>query len=143
MSETKSFNCPNCGSSLMASGAEKEIKCMYCGSSVNVPDELRDQAPKVQGAVDLQEHQQWLLQNGAEGTARVVSAEDLGATENLHRAIDLDLWVTPATGDAFGSEKPFDFPPNAIPRAGDSVKVKYNPADSFDFIVQINGNWYI
>jgi hypothetical protein len=127
----------------MASGMEKEVKCNYCGSSVIVPDELRDQAPKVPGGVDPQEHQQWLMQNGADGTARVVSAEDLGATENLHRAIDLDLWVTPATGAPFGSEKPFDFPPTAIPRAGDKVKVKYDPDDSYDFVVQINCNWYI
>jgi DNA-directed RNA polymerase subunit RPC12/RpoP len=143
MSETNSFNCPNCGSPLMASGMEKEVKCMYCGSSVIVPEELRDQAPQVQGSADPKQHLQWLMQNGADGTARVVSAEDLGATENSHRAIDLDLWVTPATGAPFDSEKPFDFPPTAIARVGDYVKVKYNPADSFDFAVQINGNWFI
>jgi DNA-directed RNA polymerase subunit RPC12/RpoP len=142
MSETKSFNCPNCGSPLIAGGMEKEVQCTYCGSSVIVPDELRGQASPVQGGIDPQQHQQWLMQNGADGTARVVSIEDLGATDNLRRAVDLDLWVTPANGDPFDSEKPFDVPPSAIPRAGDNLKVKYNPADSFDFAVLINGNWY-
>jgi hypothetical protein len=61
----------------------------------------------------------------------------------MHRAIDLDLWVTPATGAPFDTEKPFDVPPTAIPRAGDNVKFKYNPSDSFDFAVLINGTWYI
>ena len=142
MSETKSFNCPNCGSPLTAGGIEKEVKCTYCGSSVIVPEELRDQAPQVHGAADPQQHQQWLMQNGADGTAKVVPVEDLGATDNLHRAIDLDLWVTPAIGAPFDSEKPFDVPPTAIPRTGDNVKVKYNPSDSFDFTVLLNGNWY-
>ena len=143
MSEAKSFNCPNCGYALMASGTEKEVKCAFCGSSVIVPEELRDQAAQVQGGVDPQQHKQWLMQNGADGAARVVSVEDLGATENMNRAIDLDLWVTPATGAQFNSEKPFDVPPTAIPRAGDNLKVKYNPADSFDITILINGNWYI
>jgi DNA-directed RNA polymerase subunit RPC12/RpoP len=143
MSETKSFNCPNCGSALTANGSEKEVKCSYCGSTVIVPEDLRDQSPQQQGGIDLKQHLQWLMQNGADGTARVASAEDLGETENMHHAIDLDVRVTPANGAPFDSEKPFDFPPTAIPRAGDTVKVKYNPGDSFDFVVQINGNWYI
>lgn len=142
MSETKSFDCPNCGSPLMAGGTEKEIICTYCGSSVIVPDELRDQASQLQVGVNPQQHQQWLMQNGADGTARVVSVEDLGVTGNMHRAVDLDLWVTPAAGEPFDSEKPFDVPPTAIPRAGDNLQVKYNPADSFDIAVLINGSWY-
>jgi DNA-directed RNA polymerase subunit RPC12/RpoP len=142
MSETKSFNCPNCGSPLTAGGAEKEVKCAFCGSTVIVPDDLRDQAPQGPGGLDPRQHQQWLMQNGADGTAKVVSVEDLGATANMQRAIDLDLQVTPATGDPFDSEKPFDIPPTAIPRLGDNLKVKYNPDDSFDIAVLLNGNWY-
>ena len=45
MSEAKSFECPKCGSALTASGMEKEIKCVFCGSTVIVPEELRGQAP--------------------------------------------------------------------------------------------------
>jgi DNA-directed RNA polymerase subunit RPC12/RpoP len=41
------FQCPNCGSPLIANGAEKEIKCQYCGSTVIVPEELRDAPPPV------------------------------------------------------------------------------------------------
>jgi len=43
----KTFQCPNCGSSVTTTGAEKEVKCAYCGSTVIVPEELRD-APQPQ-----------------------------------------------------------------------------------------------
>ena len=43
MSDAISFQCPNCGSSVHANGSQKETKCEYCGSSVIVPENLRDQ----------------------------------------------------------------------------------------------------
>jgi DNA-directed RNA polymerase subunit RPC12/RpoP len=42
MTEVKSFNCPNCNSPLSPQGSAKEIKCGYCGSSVIVPEDFRD-----------------------------------------------------------------------------------------------------
>lgn len=48
MSDTKSFQCPNCGSPIVPTGTEKEVKCAYCGSTVIVPEELRDHAPEAQ-----------------------------------------------------------------------------------------------
>lgn len=47
MADTKSFQCPNCGSSVMPSGSAKEVKCAYCGTTVIVPEELRQQSPSV------------------------------------------------------------------------------------------------
>ena len=45
MSDTKSFQCPNCGSPIRdITGNEREVKCAYCGSSVIVPEELRNQS---------------------------------------------------------------------------------------------------
>ncbi len=46
MANSKTFQCPNCGSPVMASGADKEVQCSYCGSTVIVPEELRDQPPQ-------------------------------------------------------------------------------------------------
>ncbi|MFZ1041114.1 MAG: hypothetical protein WCA79_08640 [Anaerolineales bacterium] len=43
MSDAKTFKCPSCGSALEPDGDEKEIKCAYCGNTVIVPEELRDQ----------------------------------------------------------------------------------------------------
>ncbi len=48
MAEAKTFKCPNCGSSVSTTGAEKEVKCAYCGSTVIVPEELRDQPAPAQ-----------------------------------------------------------------------------------------------
>ncbi len=45
MADTKSFQCPNCGSPITTSGLEKEVKCAYCGSTVIVPEELRIHVP--------------------------------------------------------------------------------------------------
>ena len=47
MSSIKTFPCPNCGSTVTTTGAEKEVQCAYCGSTVIVPEELRD-APQPQ-----------------------------------------------------------------------------------------------
>ncbi len=41
MTDTKTFQCPNCGSPLTTTGAEKEVTCPYCGSTAIVPEELR------------------------------------------------------------------------------------------------------
>jgi DNA-directed RNA polymerase subunit RPC12/RpoP len=41
MTETKVFQCPNCGSPLNLQGEAIEIKCAYCGTAVIVPEELR------------------------------------------------------------------------------------------------------
>ncbi len=43
MSDTKTFQCPSCGSPILTSGAEKEVQCQYCGNTVIVPEELREQ----------------------------------------------------------------------------------------------------
>src|ERR1700690_1826361 len=47
MPDIKTFQCPNCGSTVTTSGADKEVQCAYCGTTVIVPEELRD-APQPQ-----------------------------------------------------------------------------------------------
>ena len=47
MPDIKTFQCPNCGSTVTTTGAEKEVQCAYCGRTVVVPEELRD-APQPQ-----------------------------------------------------------------------------------------------
>src|SRR5512146_566817 len=42
---TGTFQCPNCGSPLTAHGSDKEIQCSYCGSTVIVPEGLREAPP--------------------------------------------------------------------------------------------------
>lgn len=42
MAETIDFDCPSCGAALKPQGNAAQIKCDYCGSSVIVPENLRD-----------------------------------------------------------------------------------------------------
>ena len=133
MSEAKSFQCPNCGSSLTANGMEKEVKCAYCGSSVIVPGELRDQTPnKGQGDFNSPQHQQWLLQHGADAVARIESVDDTGYMENGNPVVAIDFWLTPVTGEPFGTTIPVNVPRANLPRVGDKFKVKYNPNEPMD-----------
>ncbi|HEX2696216.1 MAG TPA: hypothetical protein VHM28_00815 [Anaerolineales bacterium] len=43
----KTFNCPNCGAAIEYSGTGRTIKCQYCSTVVQVPEELwRDEEAK-------------------------------------------------------------------------------------------------
>ncbi|MBI3737901.1 MAG: hypothetical protein HY258_02520 [Chloroflexi bacterium] len=37
---TQTFNCPNCGAAIEYSGAGRTMKCQYCSTVVQVPEEL-------------------------------------------------------------------------------------------------------
>ncbi len=161
MSDAKSFNCPNCGSALTASGMEKEIKCAFCGSTVIVPEELRDQAPN-QDQIDpadlallqslepypssVETHEQrlqWLVQNGVQVTAKVKSLDDKGITKNGNPYVDLVLDVKPKGHEAYFASVSINVPRASIPRAGDKIQIKYNPNDCYDVIVQIDGQFHL
>jgi DNA-directed RNA polymerase subunit RPC12/RpoP len=42
MAEALSFKCPSCGAQIKSQGNAAQIQCEYCGSTVTVPEELRD-----------------------------------------------------------------------------------------------------
>ncbi|MFZ1041116.1 MAG: hypothetical protein WCA79_08630 [Anaerolineales bacterium] len=159
MSEAKSFECPKCGSALTASGMEKEIKCVFCGSTVIVPEELRGQAPD-QDQIDpadlellesldsyprglnLQQRQQWLIQNGKDVTAKVKFVDDKGVTKNGNPFVTLELDVSPKGIKPYFAAVSINVPRTSIPRAGDKVQIKYNPNDHYDVAVQIDGQFH-
>jgi len=147
MSETGSFNCPNCGSPLMPDGTEKEIQCAFCNSTVIVPEELRDQDRNTQREKIVindkdpyfsPHHLQWLIQNGADATAKVDSIKDKGETIVIY-------WSgTKAAGGAFKNHAEVKIERTAIPHRGETIRIKYNPddKDDLDFAFQINGRFY-
>ncbi len=52
MSKARVFECPNCGASLEYEGGdEPTVRCDYCGSSVIVPDELRDKQAALEPSI--------------------------------------------------------------------------------------------
>ena len=148
MSDAKSFDCPNCGSPLTLDGPAREVKCSFCGSTVIVPQELRDPV-RGQDQAAVQEctsgkdpfspgHLQWLIQNGADATARIDSIKDKGETVVLY-------WSgATAAGAKFKNHAEINLPRNLIPRRGETIKIKYDPEDEqdIDFAFQINGKFY-
>jgi hypothetical protein len=82
-----------------------------------------------QAALDGLQQQQWLAQNGADATAEVVSVQDTGATVNMNPVVLIQMKVTPAAGAPFDVTTQTMVSRIAVPRAGDKIKIKYNPAN--------------
>ena len=82
-----------------------------------------------QSALDGLQQQQWLAQNGLEATAEVVMVQDTGATVNMNPVVLIQMKVTPAAGAPFDVTTQTMVSRIAVPRAGDKIKIKYNPAN--------------
>jgi hypothetical protein len=79
-------------------------------------------------AINNMEIAQNLAQTGSDATAEVISITDTGATVNMNPVVVLVLKVTPAKGAEFQTAAQVMVPRISIPRAGDKIKIKYNPA---------------
>ena len=82
-----------------------------------------------QAALDGLKQQEWLAQNGLDATAEVVMVQDTGSTVNMNPVVLIQMKVTPAAGMPFDVTSQTMVSRIAVPRAGDKVKVKYNPAN--------------
>jgi hypothetical protein len=80
-------------------------------------------------ALDSVQIAQSVAQNGADATAEVLSIVDTGATVNMNPVVVLTLKVKPAAGAEFQTAAQLMVPRIAIPRAGDKIKIKYNPSN--------------
>ncbi len=88
-----------------------------------------------QAALDMQKSGQWLAQAGMPASAEVVSIEDTGKLINMNPVVKLKLKVTPQMGVPFETAGETMVSKIAIPRKGDKVDIKYNPADPSQFVV--------
>ena len=88
-----------------------------------------------QAALDAVQQQAWLAQNGLDATAEVISVQDTGATVNMNPIVLLQLQVTPMTGPGFGVTAQTLVSRIAVPRTGDQVRIKYNPANPQQLMV--------
>ena len=84
---------------------------------------------KGQAALDMQKSGQWIAQAGMDATAQVVSIQDTGSLINMNPVVILQLKVQPAMGAPFETTAQTVVSKIAIPRVGDTIKIKYNPAD--------------
>jgi hypothetical protein len=92
-------------------------------------DKMNNAMDKGQAALDGVQQQQWLAQNGADADAEVISVQDTGSSINMNPVVLLQLKVTPAAGAPFDTMAQSMVSRIAVPRKGDKVKIKYNPAD--------------
>lgn len=46
----QSFNCPNCGAAIEYTGVGRTMKCQYCGTVIQVPQELWEPVEQAQTA---------------------------------------------------------------------------------------------
>jgi hypothetical protein len=91
-------------------------------------DKTNNALDQGQAAMDGVKQQQMLMQSGADATAEVVSVTDTGATVNMNPVVVIQMKVTPAVGAAFDVTTQTMVSRIAVPRAGDKIKIKYNPA---------------
>jgi hypothetical protein len=86
-------------------------------------------------AVEMQKQYQNPEQFGLDGTAVVVSIQDTGKLINYNPVVIMQLKVQPQYEPAFETTTETMVSKIAIPRVGDTVKIKYAPADHTKILV--------
>lgn len=76
-----------------------------------------------------------LMKTGADAEAEVLGIQETGATANMNPIVVLTLKVKPAEGEEFQTAGQVMVSRLAIPRAGDKIKIKYNPENYTQFVV--------
>jgi hypothetical protein len=76
-----------------------------------------------------------LSQTGMGATAEVLSIADTGALINFNPVVKMRLNVTPMYGPAFQVDAETAVSKIAIPRVGDKINIKYNPANTSQVLV--------
>jgi len=76
-----------------------------------------------------------LMATGLGGTAEVLSIADTGAMINYNPVVKLKLKVQPQYGPEFETEIETAVSKIAVPRAGDKINIKYNPANTSELII--------
>ena len=102
-------------------------------------DKVNEGLQMGEDALNMQKTGQWTAQMGLEGNAEVLSIEDTGKLINYNPVVKMKLKVTPTM---MGGAIPFEITTAetmvskvAIPRVGDTIKIKYSPADPTQIVV--------
>jgi hypothetical protein len=98
-------------------------------------DQMNGSMDQAQTALNGMSQTNWLTQNGLEASAEVLSVADTGATVNMNPVVTLKLKITPMAGVPFETMGNTMVSRIAVPRIGDTVKIKYHPADPSQFVV--------
>jgi len=100
-------------------------------------DKMNNAMDQGQAAIDMQKNGNMRAMTGVEGSAEGVAIEDTGMLINMNPVVKLALKVTPTVPGlaAFETVGQTAVSKIAIPRKGDTIKIKYNVANTSEFIV--------
>jgi hypothetical protein len=98
-------------------------------------DKMNQSIDMGKNAMEGVQQAQMLAQSGMEASAEVLSIEDTGALINFNPVVRLKLKVEPVYGAGFETTGQSMVSKIAIPRVGDKIKIKYNPADPTQLVV--------
>ena len=98
-------------------------------------DKMNNSMNQAQSALDGVNQMNWLAQNGADAAAEVLSVANTGATVNMNPVVEMKLRLTTPVGTSFETIGRAMVSRIAVPRTGDKIRVKYNPADPAQFTV--------
>jgi hypothetical protein len=92
-------------------------------------DDMNNAMNKGQAALDMQKSGAWIAQSGMDATAEVLGIQDTGTEINSNPVVALQLKVQPTVGAEFTTTAQAMVSKIAIPRVGEKIKIKYNPAN--------------
>jgi len=98
-------------------------------------DKMNNAMDQGQAALDGVNQMNWVAQYGLDATAEVLSVADTGATVNMNPVVEMKLNVTSVTG-TFETTARAMVSRIAVPRTGDKINIKYNPADPTQIFVK-------
>lgn len=99
-------------------------------------DQLNGLMDQGEAAIAGQRMAQVMTSTGVAAEAEVLGIEDTGMLINMNPVVRLNLRVTPsAGGEPFETTGDSVVSKTAIPRVGDRVRLKYDPADPTQIIV--------
>jgi hypothetical protein len=98
-------------------------------------DKMNNAMDQGQAALDGVNQMNWVAQYGLDATAEVLSVADTGATINMNPVVEMKLNVTSVMG-TFETTARTMVSRIAVPRTGDKINIKYNPADPTQIFVK-------
>ena len=99
-------------------------------------DKMNNAMDQGQAAIDGVNQMNWIAQYGLDATAEVLSVADTGATINMNPVVEIKLNVTSPYGQTFQTTTRTMVSRIAVPRIGDKLNIKYNPADTTQVFVK-------
>ena len=98
-------------------------------------DKMNSAMDQGQAAMDGVNQMNYVAQYGMPAIAEVLMVADTGTTINMNPVVEMKLLVSPTAVAAFETTARTMVSRIAVPRKGDKINIKYNPADATQICV--------